>query len=186
MISRFKFAIVLMCFVLILSLTACGGGSDQGSSGPLTVVANGPYEVWVSNTSPDNNYSYMYYYYYFNLDQQGTYTKIGEATSTATFDTGNYNFIAIVTRSLVQIDAVQMPNGEYLKDYNYTPDNLKNILSWGNISNTLVAPTLSQIYSICGPPDGQSGYMGSPLGSGVTTGRTFQGFLLLKNFSYTP
>ena len=97
----------------------------------LTVYATGTYEVWATRT---------HYQFDGSLGLDG-YAKIGEASSTASFD-GTYEVYFILPSSTLYLDAIKMPCGTFMDMQSPFP------LHWLGTSNAL------DWMAVSGPPDG--------------------------------
>lgn len=104
------------------------------------VKAHPGYEVWAGDSAYfklDNLHEYLYC-----IDQFG-YKKIGSATTTQSFNTGNYKYYVIVAKYNVCIDAIEFFDGSFYHQGDYVI-----IGGQGGGPNVL------------GPPDGISGELG--------------------------
>jgi len=187
-------AVVLAPMALVLAALTAGctgtlfGGHGGGHEGPapteaivpLRVVAQGPYEVWQGNTEFEGPDWYVQLY---NLDQHD-FHQVGTASVDQTFTVGNYHYLTVTTRAEALVDAVQMPNGEWLLDpSDYSAERWNFLLNWSGNINSWPSPSDPPVTAVCGAPEGVSVRLGS---TEYSTGGTFAGVMLLRNFCYTP
>ena len=79
------------------------------------------YEVWAGDLALWGKDDFTTYdpKVYYNIDKY--YTLIGSATTTKTFNTGNYKYFVLVARWYCCIDAIQFADNSYYNDgQNYT------------------------------------------------------------------
>jgi hypothetical protein len=160
----------------------------QTDLGQLIVYANGPYEVWVGtyrSIGPD------YWIYYYNIDLQEAYVKLGEGTGTQSFP-GGYRYYVIATHSLFQLDAIQLPNGEYISGVNYEEG---EYVDWGNVHLPfefndppsspcdIIGDIIDYRHDdyIYGPPDGLTDDVGHPPGCEGTL-KNYEGFVVVESY----
>jgi len=111
------------------------------------------YEVWAGDLAlwgkdDFSNYDPAVYY---NIDKH--YTLIGSATTTKTFNTGNYKYFVLAARWYCNIDAIQFADGSYYSYGQYT-------LIGGLAEHPAGGQPAGTTARFLGPPDGINGNLG--------------------------
>lgn len=156
-------------------------------SGPLSVFASGPYEVWASNDSPP--YQEIEYY---DVNTLPGYVKIGAAIGNAQFPSG-YRFYVIATPSLIKLDAVRLPNLGYPT---HTSNTLGSVFTWGNVhlpwkfddQGNLIGNPMDYYGddNIYGKEDGLTDDVGHPEGCGWHSRGYYEGIVLAEDPGWIP
>ena len=143
---------LLLLMLIVVFFTTCKKEEAQVNCRDI-VKAHPGYEVWAGDSAfftIANNPDYFY-----NIDKCG-YIKIGEATTTQTFNTGTYKYYVIVAKYYACIDAIQFFDSSYY-DFNQGYSLITGLCEYDKFR---------------GAPDGITGKFGSlegcppPLGAG--------------------
>ncbi len=121
---------------------------------------------------------------YYRAPEYG-YVQLDTATGHKVFDiTESYPYYVIGTRREMALDAVRLPNGEYLTGESHDP-----LAEWGNSHLPFVFDDDGQLVGnpldyasdtyLWGPPDGMTNNLGHPPCMG-TTNEIFEGFLTFE------
>lgn len=165
-------AIIFYLFITIMSTATVRADETPD----ISVVAQGPYEVWGGNSTCQEITDY------YDAPTCG-YELIGQSETSSSFN-GNYRYYLVATRSLIKLDAIQL-NGLYITGESHDP-----LVTWGNVHlpwlfdsyGNLIGNIMDYAHdeNIYGPPDGLTSDVGIPVGYG-TSGGQFAGFVIVES-----